>query len=264
MDERTNKCPFNTVEKTSSGRISVVELIHLFAFAFVLIFREVLSCRKAIWGVLTVDLLQVSARLRGSGCTALYRWCWGSLGGDEVRRPPWKRSPAGGGHAASHLPTGVIIHSSADTRDTRQRTGQWPWQMGASLPSSGTQLCLVTVAQPQTHKRPFADLHVVWAVPLFAGCLLCTKTGSQSLYQLGSMPTSPCQIGTNLPPNKRRNVPAGFTRRRSAAQHSSSSNSTPVRLWLLNKQLGKECASIKRGETTPPPPPPPRTPRPLI
>lgn len=38
-----------------------------------------------------------------------------------------------GCHTASHLPTGVIIHSSAATRDTKQGTGQRPWQMAASV-----------------------------------------------------------------------------------------------------------------------------------
>lgn len=73
-----------------------------------------------------------------------------------------------GCHTASHLPTGVIIHSFAATRDTRHRTGQRPWQMAASLPSAGTELCLILGCM--TYKKTLTILRLSCCVNSFTPC----------------------------------------------------------------------------------------------
>ena len=77
-----------------------------------------------------------------------------------------------GCHTASDLPTTVIIQSSAATRNTRQRTGQRPWQMAACLTSAGAELCLILGCMTCRCKQT-GNFHVVWTASPLSGCLLC-------------------------------------------------------------------------------------------
>lgn len=117
--------------------------------SFSLFGGEILSYRKVCWGVLKVDYFQISSLPSGLDLH-ISKALQAKM---EAFSPSWKRNPAEPPPGLSSPPDSIIIHNAAESTESRQTTGQRPWQMAAPLPSAGTEFRLTLRQIAYTNKK---------------------------------------------------------------------------------------------------------------